>query len=102
MLSCHTQRHLPRQSLPDSAALRVLSLCVLREGRPLSCSRAAVRAVLHPIVNILLIVFINNSGGQFCVTSPCCESEDIGVTSRPLLSDKLLFPFYLLIDPRST
>ena len=73
---------------PDNHCLTV----ALREGRPFSCSRAAVRAVLHSIVNILLIVFINNSGGQFCVTSPCCgrcESEDITFTSRPPLSDQL-------------
>lgn len=39
---------------------------------PFSCSRAGLRAVLHSIVNIVLIVFINNSGGQFYVTPPCC------------------------------
>lgn len=71
-LSCHTQRHLPRQSLPDRCALSVpsLALCVLREGCPFSYSRTGIRAMLHPQVNILLIAFINNSGGQFYVTLP--------------------------------
>lgn len=97
-LSCHAQRHLPRQSQHRLTAL--LSVCVPSLSvRPFSYSRAEICAVLHSVVDILLIVFINNPGGQFYVTPARCGrckatlEEDITIASLP---DELYSYFQLL------
>lgn len=76
-LSCHTQRRRPLTTVAcDGSVLCVpspcLCVCTQRDPCPFSNSRAGICAILHSIVNILLIVFINNSRGQFHITSPCC------------------------------
>lgn len=101
--SCRTQHHLHRQLWPDSSALCVssLRLCVQREGRPFSCSRAGIRAKLQSTVNIFLIVFINNSGGQFYVSVLLLAAvkatleEGIATTSSLSFFQQTLFPAFI-------
>lgn len=100
---CRTQHHLHRQLWPDSSALCVssLRLCVQREGRPFSCSRAGIRAKLQSTVNIFLIVFINNSGGQFYVSVLLLAAvkatleEGIATTSSLSFFQQTLFPAFI-------